>query len=57
MTPAGEATFIALWTQGASYREIAQAVKAQASTEGKEPSHLVQELLWKALTDHSPSTP
>jgi hypothetical protein len=57
MTPADEATFIALWTQGASYREIAQAVKAQASTEGKEPSHLVQELLWKALTDHSPSTP
>jgi hypothetical protein len=28
---------------------LIDAVKAQATTEGEEPSHLVEELLWQAL--------
>jgi hypothetical protein len=34
-----------------------EAVKAQATTEGKEPSHVVEELLWTALTDRRSPTP
>jgi hypothetical protein len=30
---------------------LIEAVKAQATTEGKEPSHLVEELLWRALAE------
>jgi hypothetical protein len=33
-----------------------EAIKAQATAEGKEPSHLVEEYLWRALNDQSPST-
>jgi hypothetical protein len=29
---------------------LSEAVKAQATTEGKEPSHLVEDLLWLALS-------
>jgi hypothetical protein len=34
---------------------LIETVKAQATTEGKEPSHLVEELLWTALTDRRSS--
>jgi hypothetical protein len=44
------------WTVRLSYALI-EAVKGQATIEGKEPSHLVEELLWQALTDRGPSTP
>jgi hypothetical protein len=30
---------------------LIEAVKAEATTEGKELSHLVEELLWAALND------
>ena len=30
---------------------LIEAVKAQAEAEGKEPSHLVEEILWHALND------
>jgi DNA-binding transcriptional MocR family regulator len=43
------------WTVRLS-QPLIDAVKAQATTEGKEPSHLVEELLWQALTDQRPST-
>jgi hypothetical protein len=42
------------WTVRLSHPLI-EAVKAQATTEGKEPSHLVEELLWHALTDRQSS--
>jgi DNA-directed RNA polymerase specialized sigma24 family protein len=32
MTPADEATFIALWQQGASYRELAAALRCPLGT-------------------------
>jgi hypothetical protein len=44
------------WTVRLS-QPLIDAVKAQASTEGKEPSHLVEELLWQALTDRQSATP
>jgi hypothetical protein len=34
-----------------------EAVKAQAAAEGKEPSHLVEEVLWHALTARRAATP
>jgi hypothetical protein len=36
------------WTLRLS-QALIEAVKTNAATEGKEPSHLVEELLWKAL--------
>ena len=44
------------WTVRLS-QPLIEAVKTQATTEGKEPSHLVEELLWKALNNQSPSAP
>ncbi len=44
------------WTVRLS-QSLIEAVKAQATTEGKEPSHLVEEVLWQALTDRRSSTP
>jgi len=44
------------WTVRLS-QALIEAVKAQATTEGKEPSHLVEELLWTALTDRRAATP
>jgi DNA-directed RNA polymerase specialized sigma24 family protein len=41
MTPAEEARFIALWTQEASYREIAQALGCALGTVGSRASALV----------------
>jgi hypothetical protein len=41
MTPAEEAAFIALWTQGASYRDIAQAQGCALGTVGSRASALV----------------
>ena len=38
------------WTVRLS-QALIEAVKAQAVAEGKEPSHLVEEVLWQALTD------
>jgi predicted DNA binding CopG/RHH family protein len=38
------------WTVRLS-QALIKAVKAQAAAEGKEPSHLVEEVLWQALTD------
>jgi len=43
------------WTVRLS-QALIEAVKAQATTEGKEPSHLVEEVLWQALSDHRAST-
>jgi len=37
------------WTVRLS-QALIEAVKAQATTEGKEPSHLVEQLLWTALS-------
>jgi hypothetical protein len=36
---------------------LIDAVKAEAAAEGKEPSHLVEEILWRALSDRQSSTP
>jgi predicted DNA binding CopG/RHH family protein len=36
---------------------LIEAVKAQATAEGKEPSHLVEELLSQALSDRRSSMP
>jgi GcrA cell cycle regulator len=44
------------WTVRLS-QPLIEAVKTQAAAEGKEPSHLVEELLWMALTDRRLSTP
>jgi len=44
------------WTLRLS-QPLIEAVKAQASIEGKEPSHLVEEVLWQALTDRRSSMP
>ena len=44
------------WTVRLS-QALIEAVKAQATAEAKEPSHLVEEVLWKALTDRRASTP
>jgi len=44
------------WTVRLS-QALIEAVKAQATAEGKEPSHLVEELLWTALTDRRASQP
>src|SRR3954454_9217194 len=41
MTPADEATFIALWQQGASYREIAAALGCPLGTVGSRAAALV----------------
>jgi hypothetical protein len=38
------------WTLRLS-QPLIEAVKAQAAAEGKEPSHLVEELIWQALHD------
>jgi hypothetical protein len=56
--PAGTRTpgTIKQWTVRLS-QPLIEAIKAEATAEGKEPSHLVEEYLWKALTDQSPSTP
>ena len=43
------------WTVRLS-QALIEAVKAQATTEGKEPRHLVEEVLWQALSDHRAST-
>jgi hypothetical protein len=55
-SPAGTRTpgTIKQWTVRLS-QPLIDAVKAHAATIGKEPSHVVEELLWKALTDQSPS--
>jgi hypothetical protein len=44
------------WTVRLS-NALIEAVKAQATAEGKEPSHLVEEVLWQALTDRRAATP
>jgi hypothetical protein len=56
--PAGTRTpgTIKQWTVRLS-QPLIEAVKAQAATEAKEPSHLVEELLWQALTDRRSLTP
>jgi predicted DNA binding CopG/RHH family protein len=36
---------------------LIEAVKAQAAAEGKEPSHLVEEVLWQGLNDRRVSHP
>jgi predicted DNA binding CopG/RHH family protein len=36
---------------------LIEAVKTEAAAEGKEPSHVVEELLWNALNDCQSSTP
>jgi hypothetical protein len=43
------------WTVRLS-QPLIDSIKEQARTEGKEPSHLVEELLWQALTDRRAST-
>ena len=43
------------WTVRLS-QVLIEAVKAEAAAEGKEPSHLVEEVLWQALTDRGLST-
>jgi hypothetical protein len=48
--PARTPGTIKQWTVRLS-QPLIEAIKAQAAPEGKEPSHLVEELLWKALTD------
>ena len=49
--PAGTRTpgTIKQWTVRLS-QSLIEAVKTQATAEGKEPSHLVEELLWRALS-------
>jgi hypothetical protein len=56
--PAGTRTpgTIKQWTVRLS-QPLIEAVKTQAGAEGKEPSHLVEELLWTALNDRRSSTP
>jgi hypothetical protein len=44
------------WTVRLSHALI-EAVKTEAAAEGKEPSHMVEELLWNALNDRHSSTP
>jgi hypothetical protein len=44
------------WTVRLS-QPLIEAVKVQAATEGKEPSHLVEQLLWTALTDRRSAAP
>jgi Winged helix-turn-helix DNA-binding len=44
------------WTVRLS-QALIDAVKVEAKTQGKEPSHLVEELLWTALSDRRPVTP
>jgi predicted DNA binding CopG/RHH family protein len=44
------------WTVRLS-QPLIEAVKAQAAAEGKEPSHLVEDVLWQALTDRPVSHP
>ena len=44
------------WTVRLS-QGLIEAVKAQAASEGKEPSHLVEECLWHALSERRTSTP
>jgi hypothetical protein len=44
------------WTVRLS-QALIEAVKARATVEAKEPSHLVEEVLWKALTDRRSSMP
>jgi DNA-directed RNA polymerase specialized sigma24 family protein len=41
MTPTDEATFIALWEQGASYRDIAQALGCPLGTVASRSASLV----------------
>jgi hypothetical protein len=56
--PAGTRTpgTIKQWTVRLS-QPLIEAVKVQAATEGKEPSHLVEQLLWTALTDRRSAAP
>jgi hypothetical protein len=56
--PAGTRTpgTIKQWTVRLS-QPLIEAVKAQAAAEGKEPSHLVEEVLWHALTDRRLPSP
>jgi hypothetical protein len=58
--PAGTRTHprehIKQWTVRLS-QALIEAVKAQAATHGKEPSHLVEELLWRALAGMDASPP
>jgi len=58
MAPAGTRTpgTIKQWTVRLS-QPLIEAVKAQAVAEGKEPSHLVELLLWGALTDRRADAP
>jgi hypothetical protein len=44
------------WTVRLS-QPLIDAVKEQAKTKGKEPSHLVEECLWHALSECRTSTP
>jgi hypothetical protein len=41
MTPADEATFIALWQEGASYRDLAQVLGCALGTMGSRAAALV----------------
>jgi DNA-directed RNA polymerase specialized sigma24 family protein len=43
MTPAEEATFITLWEQGASYRELAAALGCPLGTVGSRAQALVRQ--------------
>lgn len=43
MTPTDEARFIQLWTEGASYADIAQAMGLKAGTVGSRASTLVRQ--------------
>jgi hypothetical protein len=51
--PKGKAVRWNLWILDAIRDELATL----AAERGISPSQLVQEFLWKALTDHHPSTP
>jgi hypothetical protein len=54
-TPTRTPGTIKQWTVRLS-QTLIDAVKAQAAAEGKEPSHLVEEVLWHALSDRRSST-
>ena len=54
--PAVERKEIQQWTVRLS-KALIQHLKAVAYERRMAPSQLVEELVWKALTDHQPSTP
>jgi hypothetical protein len=54
--PAPERKDIQQWTVRLS-KALVEHLKAEAYERRLNPSALVEELLWKALTDHQPSTP